>query len=732
MSVFVEAQGEPSQVRAFFDAICADLPPLATITSRRETELATIGGEQEFRIVASRRSAGAITLIPADTATCPDCVADIADPTNRRYRYPFTTCTNCGPRLSIICDVPYDRPLTTMAEFAMCPSCQREYSDPSDRRYHAQPISCFDCGPDLWLEYPNPDLSPEADESPTRYQDSRARFENVIAEATGLLHAGKILAVKGIGGFTLICDARNPQAVETLRARKRRLGKPLAVMAGSVAAARSIADLSKAQLQALTSPAAPIVLAPMAKTYDLADQVAPGLDDVGVMAPYTPLHRLLLAVHDIVVATSANSSSLPLTYRNDEARALLSNVVDAFLMHDRGIHVPVEDSVVIAADKKTLPIRRSRGFAPLPVQLGGSDRCVLAVGAELKNTFALTRDQLAFMSAHIGDMGSLETQTAFEKSVAQMMTAHRRTPELVVTDMHPGYATRAWGQRYAERIGIPVLEIQHHHAHALSLLAESRELTTPMTCIVLDGTGYGTDKTIWGGEILRLGENPLEFERCWHLPGFWLPGGDSAIRSVWKSAAGLAWEHDIDVSQLPAFKHSRNDAEPGAAGSDEWDLVQSQLENQVGVTRTTSTGRLFDGVASLLGVCQRATYEAQAAMELEAVARRCSHDHHLEISTLPELMTLLISGIYDGRPTACLARSFHNGLAQVLTAALLNVQESPAVIGLTGGVFANRLLSIQLQQSLANAGYLVRQHQIVPANDGGLALGQAFAGVLRR
>ena len=1040
-SVFIEAQGEPDEVDAFFEDVRTDLPPLASIIAWREFDLVTEPDEADFRIVPSRRGVGAITLIPADAAVCPDCLADMADPANRRYNYPFTTCTNCGPRLSIIRDVPYDRPLTTMAEFEMCDACRQEYTDPADRRFHAQPISCFDCGPDLWLEYsshatepqspltaqspaippppsaipgppsavlpsspvilpkagsptpaphvlsdpsvprlnlsvippeqsvvvpepsvvaseppvvaesldalPNPPvilptspaippppsaipgppsavlpssssvvlpsssvvlpsspvilpkagsptavphglsdppviaappatpevgspLTPEPTQPPAHpdspgAEDRRTRFARTIQEARNLLAQGKILAVKGIGGFTLMCDARNPRAVAELRERKRRPGKPLAVMAGSLEAAQSIADLRDEHIRALTSREAPIVLAPMAPTYDLADEVAPGLDDVGVMLAYAPLHRLLLGPGDIVVATSANSSAKPLTYRNEDARADLSGIVDAFLMHNRGIHVPVEDSVVMTDGDQTSPIRRSRGYAPLPVFLGPgtdntTDRCVLAVGAELKNTFALTRDSMAFLSAHVGDMGSLETQRAFEKSVEQMLTAHRRTPELVVVDKHPGYATHAWGIRYAERLGVPLLEVQHHHAHALSLMAENLHADPPTTYIVLDGTGYGDDGTIWGGEILTLGVSPLDYERAWHLPGFWLPGGDSAVRHPWKSAAGLAWEYGIDLSGLPGYaplgtalslpgtppldhvpgresgsgvpagRESASgvpagresgsgvlagresgsgsvkypDSRPGGlvagrkagsesiqfpgsrpaglmAGSapdsgalaegqltvghlaegqltvgqltvgqlaeggkptpggnvatgnplgiDEWALVQSQLENRVGVVRTTSTGRLFDAASSILGICHTVTYEAQAAMELESAARRCTHGHETP-DNLSDLVNTLVEGVRDHRPVPCLARIFHTCLARVIAQGLYSVHNEPTVIGLTGGVLANRLLTSELVRDLTALGHRVVRHQIVPANDGGLALGQALAGVL--
>ncbi|MCL2316735.1 MAG: Sua5/YciO/YrdC/YwlC family protein, partial [Actinomycetia bacterium] len=421
---------------------------------------------------------------------------------------------------------------------------------------------------------------------------------------------------------------------------------------------------------------------------------------------------------DVVVATSANSSSLPLTYRNDDARRDLSHIVDAFLMHNRDIHVPVEDSVVMTEAESVTPIRRSRGYAPLPVWLGSSDHCVLAVGAELKNTFALTRDGMAFLSAHIGDMGSLETQRAFEASVAQMRTAHRRVPELIVVDKHPGYATHAWGEREAERLGVPLLAVQHHHAHALALRAECPD-GPPETSVVLDGTGYGDDETIWGGEILIVGEDPLTFERAWHLPGFWLAGGDSAIRHPWKSALGLLAEYGAAVPRKLA----------AAIGPDEFALVRSQLANHAGVVRTTSAGRVFDAIAALTGVCLTVTYEAQAAMELETVARRCPHDHPATATTVDEVVAAVLAGLADDRPVPCLAHQFHTGLVHVIARAVAGVAAPPAAIGLTGGVFANRLISDGLASELTTAGYTVRRHRVVPSNDGGLSLGQALAGL---
>ncbi|MDR1710720.1 MAG: carbamoyltransferase HypF [Propionibacteriaceae bacterium] len=736
--VFIEVQGEPDEVAAFAAAVVAEAPPLARIIDSRAADLPPIA-ETGFRITASRRAPGAVTLISPDIATCGDCLREMNDPADRRYRYPFINCTNCGPRLSIIQDVPYDRPLTTMSAFAMCPACRAEYENPEDRRYHAQPISCWDCGPTIWLEAP-----PGADRQPA---------DAHLAAARQLISQGKLVAVKGIGGFTLMCDARNPEAVARLRERKRRPAKPLAVMAGSLRAAQQIADVDAGLL---TDPAAPIVLAPMAAGYDLAPQVAPGLDDVGVMLPYAPVHHLLLGPDDVWVATSANSSSLPLTYTNADARRDLA-FADALLMNDRDIHVPVEDSVLLGE----IPIRRSRGYAPLPVPLANptssganptssgaepnairtpqpvipdlfrdlgrsptpGGQAILAVGGELKNTFALVRDSMAFLSAHIGDMGSLETQAAFERSVAQLLTTHRRAPELVVVDKHPGYATSAWGRRYASRTGARLLEVQHHHAHALSLLAESAG-THVRTFLVVDGTGYGDDATIWGGELLCLGPDPLTYERVWHLPGFWLPGGDSAIRHPWKCALALLGEYGIDPVGLP----------PADAPADEVRLVRSQLAGGVGIVRTSSAGRLFDAVASLLGICHTVRYEAQAAMELETLARNCPHEPIRaqvgDAEPVAELTALLVAGVRAGTSTCCLARAFQRGFAQLCADAIARHTRAGHRVGITGGVACNRLLASDLAAILEDRGYSPLLHRIVPPNDGGLALGQALAGYL--
>lgn len=666
--VFVEAEGLPADVSAFIDAVLATLPPLASVLSVTTEELPLID-DRSFRIVSSRHVPGARTLMPPDVATCADCLADMADPSNRRYQYPFTTCTNCGPRLTIIEDLPYDRPLTTMKKFPMCPECAAEYADVNDRRYHAQPISCPNCGPRLWLE--------------------GIDSEDPISTAQGLLSDGKILAVKGLGGFHLLCDARHEQAVAELRRRKARPGKPFAVMTPDL----DIAVLTDEQRELLESPAHPIVIAPMSSTYDLAPSVAPGLSDVGIMLPYTPLHTLL--VDRPLVATSGNLSGEPLCFTNEDALARLSEFADAFLLHDRDIYVPVEDSVFL----ESMPVRRSRGYAPLPFPLPGT-HTVLAVGGELKNTFCLAHDDVAHVSAHIGDMGSLASQQAFDRSVQQMLTMQRCEPMLVVCDMHPNYATTAW----AERSEYPVLPVQHHYAHALSLVASHGRFKGPFACATLDGTGYGTDGTVWGGEILVLSEDLRSFERAWHLPHFPIVGGDRAVRQPWRLALGLAHAWDLP------FSYSHQEAEQ----------VSLQLSKGIGLVQTSSLGRLFDAVAAMLGVCTEQTYEAQAAMELERVA---AGPLRSTASTWRELMLEVLEASV---PVPERAMRFHHGCA-VLIARSLKECGIP-LVGVTGGCALNRLFMGFLRTELA--GLELLEHTSVPANDGGLSLGQALAGRL--
>lgn len=709
-AVFIETQGSRAAITEFIDAVLSTLPPLAVVTDHHREEIPTISGETGFRIVESQRDSGAPTLIPPDTAVCADCRVDMNDPSNRRYRYPFTTCTHCGPRLSIITSVPYDRPNTTMRIFPMCADCAREYADPTDRRYHAQPISCPNCGPRLWLERDGHEVPGDLD------------------TARQWLAEGQILAVKGIGGFHLMCDARNERSVARLRTLKRRPSKPFAVMAPPADAPR-LAHLSVSMLD---TPTHPIVIAPQAESYDLAPSVAPGNNDIGLMLPYTPLHILL--VDRPVVATSGNLSGEPLCFELDSARTALAHMVDGWVMHDRPIHVPVEDSVQLLSGEATggdtpeanldgssssvvraprlLPIRRSRGAAPLPLPLTipavpgapcGEDATVLAVGGELKNTCAVLTGDTVHMSSHVGDMGSWAAQVAFERCVGQLLSMRRREPDVVVCDMHPNYATTAW----AERSGLPLVRVQHHHAHALSLLAEHGMLDRRAVIATLDGTGYGLDGTIWGGEILRYTPGK-GLERVWHIPEFPLVGGDRAVRFPWRLAAGIGAAYDLSLPGLVAPAEERT-------------LVESQLASGVGAVACTSLGRLIDATSSLLGLCHEQTFEAEAAMSLEACARQAAHHLDSEANSLREL----VAEATDGTPAPEAAWRFHAGLARLLAQQLRSCAQASGAetIGITGGCAVNRLLLSHLRHEIP----LLLEHQVVPANDGGLSLGQAVA-----
>ena len=735
--VFIEVQGEPPEVDAFMKQVLDDAPPLSRILGHEVRDL-PVRGESAFSILESRRAAGARTLLPPDVATCPDCLAEMRDPGNRRFGHPFITCVNCGPRLTIIEDVPYDRPNTTMREFPLCPACAAEYSDPGDRRHHAQPISCFDCGPRLWLEEPGAP-TPEPDRSPEF-------MAATIARARELLDDGAILAVKGIGGFHLMCDATNEAAVAKLRRRKHRPAKPFAVMAPDVETAQRLADFDSASLDLLLSPARPIVIAPMRRSSadtGLAPSVAPGLGDIGVMLPYSPLHELL--VDKPLVATSGNPPGEALCHDNDAARARLGHIADAFLLHDRGIHVPVEDSVFLGSR----PVRRSRGFAPLPLPLPGAlddgpaSPSILAVGGELKNTFAVVDDGLAHVSPHVGDMRSAVTQTSYGAVVERMLDMRRVAPSVIVHDLHPDYATTAWAERYGDERGhdggdIQLLPVQHHYTHALSLLAEHGIGKGPAVIATLDGTGYGTDGTIWGGEILTLEKDLGPWTRTWHVPAFDFAGGDRSVERPWRTLVSVAhsWGLELPLDQILSGAFPNGTATIAA----ERTLLESQLDAGVGVVESTSLGRIFDAAAVLAGCGENwddgaVSYEAQAAMEFEQLARGAEIDIVREsrahtAAAIPELFVELADA--DTGTPAVRALRFHVGLARIIGAELAAAADaaSTAIVGVTGGCALNRILMSALRDDLAARGLGLLEHRVVPANDGGLAVGQAMAGLL--
>jgi len=721
-AVFLEVQGPGALIDEFRQRLRADSPPLAAISAVHVVDIDTdTRCDNGFRIVESQPVAGATTPIPPDIAVCDDCIAELFDPSDRRYRHPFVTCTNCGPRFTIIRALPYDRPATTMSAFAMCERCAAEYHDPADRRFHAQPIACPDCGPTLWFA---------------------ARTERITGSDAALratqqaLAAGALVAIKGVGGYHLACRVDDEAAVVALRARKARGAKPFAVLVRDLDVARRYAHIDDTEAAVLSGPARPIVLLRRRRDAPLAEAVAPGSPLVGLMLPYSPIHHLLLApvpgvdapVPLALVLTSANRSDDPLCFTEDDARQRLPPLCDAVLDHDRPIHVPCDDSVVRVVDDRELPIRRSRGYAPLPIDLGRDGPAVLAVGGELKNTFCLTDGARAYLSGHIGDMETLETLRAFERAVGQLSEI-RHEPVRLAADLHPGYHTRTWAERRAgDR---PLDLIQHHHAHVVSLLAEHGRLGEPMIGVSFDGTGYGCDQTIWGGEILKLGPDSHRFARVGHLLPVPLPGGDAAVRNPWRMALSQLWMAGIDwMPDLPPI---------AAATPAELRLTRSQLESGTGCVPCSSMGRLFDAVASILGVRQRIDYEGQAAIELEALAESMGDTAGPELRLAVRLdgvidpagmLRVMVSSLRAGVPPAVLAAEFHRAVAGAVTEAVRQVAGRVRLVGLTGGVFQNVLLLRGCRQRLRQTGFEVLTHHTVPPNDGGLALGQAAISVL--
>ncbi|OBF21189.1 carbamoyltransferase HypF [Mycobacterium sp. ACS4331] len=700
-AVHCEVEGAPEVVDAVVSDIWLRPPPMARIDTLQRTDVPPRGGVG-FEIVDSTCSDDGRTLVPPDIAICADCLRELRDPADRRHGHPFITCTNCGPRYTVITDLPYDRAATTMAGFAMCDRCAAEYHDPADRRFHAETIACPDCGPTLRWEGPG--------------------GGGPLAAAVHALQDGLIIAVKGIGGYHLACLAQSPETVAELRRRKARPAKPFAVMVPDIAAARRVAEVDAAAEALLYSPAAPIVLVP-GRDERIQRAVAPGLRDVGLMLAYSPLHHLLfdLLGGAALVMTSANQGGSPIVFRDDDL-PWIEGLADGVLAHDRPIHVSCEDSV-LAVDSAgaAVPIRRSRGYAPLPVSVrAGSAAVVLATGGDLKTTFCLMGgDGHAHMSSHLGDMADPRTQTCFEAAYRHLAFMTDRAPEVFACDLHPRYATTAW----ASRRGAAVHRVQHHHAHAVSLLAEHGRLDSPMIAAAYDGTGYGADGTIWGGELLVI-TDPARFHRFGHVKTLGLPGGDGAVRHPARIALDLLYRAGLDWDdRLPCVQTLDDSAIR---------VLAQQIPRQIGCVQTSSMGRLFDAVASLLGVCQRVTYEGQAAVELEHVARSgrpVMLDFAVVAGVLdPEpVITGLVEGLRAGVDVADLAAGFH---AAVIRASALALEECAVAsgigtVGLTGGVFVNRLLLNGLRDTLADSGFEVLTHRVLPCNDGGLALGQA-------
>ncbi len=745
--VVLEVEGASERVELFLARLPREPPPRAILQAVEASWLEP-AGYRDFLIEHSDPGGEKTALVLPDVATCDDCLAEVLDPADRRYRYPFTNCTNCGPRFTIVRALPYDRPNTTMEPFRMCAACQGEYDDPHDRRFHAQPNACPRCGPRLTL------LS--------RCGEPLAEGEEALHRGASALGRGRILAVKGLGGFHLMVDARDARAVARLRRLKHRYEKPLAVMARDLAMAEALCVVPAAARELLAAPEAPIVLlerrrggesaGPDAELAgDITHGVASGSPELGLMLPYAPLHHLLLReICFPVVATSGNLSDEPIAIDNTEAVERLGGIADLFLVHDRAIARHVDDSVVRLTAGAPQSVRRSRGYAPLPLMLERRLPTLLAVGGQLKNTVALALGDQVFSSQHIGDMETPQAHDAFERVIRDFLELYEAAPVAIAHDLHPDYASTRWvralargdqasaarrdNNRTAALAALPLLGVQHHHAHLASCLAENG-VRGPALGVTWDGSGYGDDATVWGGEFLH--GDAESYRRVAHLRRFRLPGGEAAVREPRRSALAILWQ----LWGEDAF--ARHHLAPVAAfAENELRLLSGLLARGFQAPVTTSAGRLFDAVASLLDLHQRSSFEGQAAMALEAVADRevtsayplpLTGEHHHRSGT-PELdWRPLIEAILEdrrlGTEAGIISGRFHNALAEAVVAVALEVAEPK--VALTGGCFQNRLLSEHTAQRLRQAGFEVLLHRRVPANDGGIALGQVMVAAAR-
>ena len=708
--VLIEAEGPPTAIDAFLARLQEELPALARIDSCTAEDVPG-DGHSDFTILDSDRGGAMESLVLPDIATCGACLRELHDPADRRYRYPFTNCTHCGPRYSIVEAMPYDRPYTTMAGFPLCPDCRHEYEDPADRRFHAQPVACPACGPRLALW---------AADGTGLADDGQA-----LAGAIEALRAGRIVAMKGLGGFQLLADARNGQSVAMLRARKRREAKPFALMFPTLDGIREVAAVEPAHAALLQSPEAPIVLTPARpEGAELVASIAPDTYQLGIMLPYAPLHHLLLEdFGGPLVVTSGNLGEEPLCIDEFEALQRLRGIADLFLVHNRPIARQVDDSIATVVDGRPMLLRRARGYAPAPLATNTDSSDVLAAGAHLKNSITFTKAGRIFPSQHIGNLENLPAMEALQKTTTSMKHLFEMAPLRAVHDLHPDYAST----RFATDQGVPARAVQHHFAHVLSCMAE-HGLTGPVLGVSWDGTGYGTDGTIWGGEFLRCTREG--FERVGSLRPFRLPGGDAAVRDGWRSAISLLREvqedDPVDLAGLPAL---------AAVPAHERRVVEQMLSRQFNAPVTTSMGRLFDAVASLCGLCQHSAFEGQAAMRLERAAVLYTaeaapivfpaepYEGRLVLDWRPAIAQILAL-VGAGTPAGAIAQGFHQGLAD----GILKVAAATGLsdIVLTGGCFQNkRLLELSLD-ALRTQSRNVYWHRAVPPNDGGISVGQAW------
>ena len=715
--VKIEVQGDSHDLEHFVSELQHNAPPLAHIENISVTYHPP-ADYTKFEIRHSVAEEGKYQLVSPDIATCRPCLNEVFNPQDRRYHYPFTNCTNCGPRFTIIEDIPYDRPRTTMRSFPMCPDCQTEYDNPLDRRFHAQPNACPKCGPRLEL---------------LDTKGNHVEAADVISAAGQLLKEGKLMAVKGLGGFLLACDATSEKAVKLLRRRKRRPFKPLAIMVADIDEAKKYCRVSEAEEKLLTSPQSPIVLLPWKSKSTICQAVAPNLKYLGVMLPYTPMHHLLLRESGLpLVMTSGNISEEPICKDNDEAVRRLSGIADYFLVHNRDIYARYDDSVTVVERNEVQLTRRARGYAPYPVHLTFNAKQVLGCGAEEKNTFCLTKDNYAFVSQHIGDMENMETMEHFENTLALYKKLFRIEPEIVAYDLHPEYLSTKYALELSSHSSrLKLMPVQHHHAHIASCMADNK-IASPVIGVALDGTGYGSDGRIWGGEFLVA--DYKDFKRLGHLEYLPLPGGAAAIKRPYRTAIGYLLKLLGDESLSPKLAFLKQ------IDAVEIELIKRQLQAGLNSPLNSSMGRLFDAVSALLCVRGEIDYEGQAAVELEMAAYdgidkvgdkgypySIIENDGVNIIRLKEMFAAIVDDLYQRVSKATISAKFHNTVVRMILdmCRLIARQTGISQVALSGGVFQNRLLFRKVVPLLESAGFSVLAHKQVPCNDGGISLGQA-------
>jgi hydrogenase maturation protein HypF len=728
--VVIQAEGLPADLDSFLQALTQEAPPLARISAISRREIPTVTGRLTFTILESRSGCTTHAMIPADIALCDDCLQELLNPADRRYRYPFINCTNCGPRFTIVQSIPYDRPFTSMHSFPMCKSCQAEYDDPDNRRFHAQPNACAQCGPQISWHTPT---------------GEKLDCHDPVTETIKALREGFIVAIRGMGGFHLVVDAGSEAAVTRLRERKKRRSKPLAIMVADLEAISRICHLSPVASQTLASPAHPIVLLPRKETVSLAATLAPGMGEIGIMLPYTPLHHLLFATPgcpQALVMTSGNRNGEPLCTGNAEALSRLVDIADFFLLHNREIVTRIDDSVIRIMQGRPRLLRRARGYVPAPIPLRQSLPPLLACGSGLKNTFCLVRDDMAFISQHIGDLFNLESLDFFKESIYHLQEILKIRPQVVVCDLHPDYLSSRHGQELGQALSLPMIFVQHHHAHAVAVMAE-HALQDTVLAIILDGTGLGPDGTVWGGEILEVGLT--HFTRRGHLAPLPLPGGDAAAEQPWRMGLAALYhslgEEGLQESHLP-FSLQGIPEEKRMA-------VLGMMQNGFNTPLTSSCGRLFDAVAALLGIRLDSDFEGQAAMELEAIAQQWQKqkrtadaqvrpegpvaDNGLFIMDSGPFIRKMLRDLEAGKSIPELAMDFHRWLIASFAVTINRLAAASTIrtVVLSGGCLQNRIIMEGLFQALEQDGFQVFTGQEVPVNDGGISLGQAVIGGLR-